>query len=207
MTVEFGQLPADLNVSRETQERLEIYATLLKKWNTRINLVSPGTISELWTRHIVDSIQLEQFAPQKTLEWCDLGAGAGLPGIPVAAMRQEKFPDEVMTLIDSDTRKAAFMSEAARAMGLKTMVKTIRLGANSGKLSPFDLVSARALAPLPRLLEYASPYIGPDTICLFPKGKNRAIEIEEASRAWQMELEEVQSVSVMKTALSCASGG
>lgn len=75
MTVEFGQLPADLNVSRETQERLEIYATLLKKWNTRINLVSPGTISELWTRHIVDSIQLEQFAPQKTLEWCDLGQG------------------------------------------------------------------------------------------------------------------------------------
>lgn len=190
-----GDLPPEFDVSRETRERLEIYSALLIKWNRKINLVAPGTISEMWSRHIIDSIQLNDLSPQEQSTWCDLGAGAGLPGLPVAAIRQEKFPDEVITLIDSDTRKAAFMSEAAREMGVNARILTTRLGKSYPAVTPFDIVSARALAPLPRLLEYAAPFTGPDTVCLFPKGKNRSGEIEEASRSWQMDLEEVLSRS------------
>lgn len=184
-------------VSRETRERLEIYAELLSRWNRRINLVSPATINDLWTRHISDSIQLAALAPETARTWIDLGSGAGLPGLIVAAARQSANPLERMVVVDSDSRKCAFMSEAARAMNIAVEVRAQRLGSRaSAKVAePFDIISARALAPLPLLLDYAGPFIGKSTICLFPKGKTRNGEIAEAQRSWHMKLEEIPSVS------------
>ncbi|QIE56288.1 16S rRNA (guanine(527)-N(7))-methyltransferase RsmG [Pikeienuella piscinae] len=179
-------------VSRETHARLEIYAELLARWNRKINLVSPGSISDLWRRHIIDSTQLAYLAPMDARSWVDLGSGAGLPGLLVAAVRQETAPLERMVLIDSDTRKSAFMAEASRAMGVTVTIETRRLGEHI-EPRPFDVVSARALSPLPKLLDYAEPFITSKTICLFPKGRNRATEIAAASRAWNMKVKEIES--------------
>lgn len=192
-----GRLIGIETVSRETLDRLETYADLLARWNQRINLVSPGTIKDLWKRHISDSIQLAALAPKRAETWIDLGSGAGLPGLIVAAARQDFDPLERMVVVDSDSRKCAFMSEAARAMNIPVEVRSQRLAIRSGEKAaePFDIISARALAPLPLLLDYAAPFIKNTTICLFPKGKTRNTEIAEAQRSWHMKLEEIPSVS------------
>ncbi|WP_340109832.1 16S rRNA (guanine(527)-N(7))-methyltransferase RsmG [Pikeienuella sp. HZG-20] len=195
MTVEIG---AGLRVSRETFERFEVYAQLLARWNKKINLVSAATIKDLWTRHIVDCAQIERLAPSDAKTWVDLGSGAGLPGLLVAAIRHEAAQPIRMHLIDSDSRKAAFIAEAARAMGISVSIDTNRLGAhetNPQQRETFDVVSARALAPLPRLLEYAEPFIGPSTICLFPKGKARESEIMAATQAFHMNMDEIPSIT------------
>lgn len=191
---------ARVDVSRETYERLEIYAELLARWNRKINLVSPESIADLWRRHVVDSVQLARLAPEAARSWVDLGSGAGLPGLLVAAVRQEAFPLEKMVLIDSDQRKAAFMAEASRAMQVPVTIEIRRLGEPT-EPEPFDVISARALAPLPKLLDYAEPFVSDRSICLFPKGKNRSSEIETASLAWSITIDEIQSRSSDESAV------
>ena len=176
------------NVPRETLDRLAIYVDLLGQWNRRINLVSANTMGDVWRRHILDSAQLFKLLPRRTQILTDLGSGAGLPGLILAAMG---VPD--VHLIESDLRKATFLREAARLMGIKVTVHPDRIE----RVVAFaaDAVVARACAPLSQLLEYADKFVSQQTVCLFLKGETAAEELDAARASWTMAAELVPSLS------------
>lgn len=178
------------NVSRETLDRLRTYATLLEKWQKAINLVAPNTLPELWSRHFLDSAQLLSLAPPDTQRWLDLGSGGGFPGLVIAALGVPQERNICVHLVESDQRKTAFMREAARAMGISPVFHVKRIEA----LDPAALheamggapqvISARALAPLTELFGLAHRLAGPDTLYLFPKGRQAQDELTGARRYW-----------------------
>lgn len=174
-------------VSRETMERLQAYAELLVKWQPRINLVGPDTVPELWRRHFFDSAQLMPLvgAVRRVV---DLGSGAGFPGLVLAVMGASD-----VHLIESDARKCAFLREAARVAATAVTVHNRRIE----QVAPLaaDLVTARALAPLPRLLEWAAPHLGEGGRCLFLKGKGSEDELTAAAKDWNIAVERVPSLS------------
>jgi 16S rRNA (guanine527-N7)-methyltransferase len=194
-----AEFPREFDVSRETCERLEAYIALLTRWNARINLVAPATIDTAWTRHIADSAQLFGLAPASASSWIDLGSGAGLPGLPVAALAAEKLPGLHVTLVESDTRKATFVATAAREMGLDVTVEPRRIEALAQR--PYDVVSARALAPLDRLCALAHRFsnrhtvrhAGAGTVFLFPKGARLDSELTAATAGWHIRAERIAS--------------
>ena len=176
-----GLFPA---VSRETWDRLDIFAAQLAKWQKTINLVSPKTLGEIWTRHIADSLQLLDFVPDDARIFVDLGSGGGLPGLVVAAALAGR-PDAIFHLVESDQRKAAFLREAARAMNVPVKIHNKRIeDALESWPHGADVVSARALAPLPELLSLAAPLLKAGTIGLFPKGQDIESEMTEATKYW-----------------------
>lgn len=182
-------------VSRETFARLEAIAGLLEKWQRTINLVAPATLPEVWSRHIGDSLQLINHVGEKPLRWADLGSGGGFPGLVVAAVLAER-PGSEMHLVESDTRKAAFLREAARHAGLPVSVHAARIEQVAEKLAPgTDVVSARALAPLPKLLDLAAPFLAAGAIGLFPKGRDAERELTDALGSWTLDHELHPSVS------------
>ncbi|WP_371170162.1 16S rRNA (guanine(527)-N(7))-methyltransferase RsmG [Aliiroseovarius sp. 2305UL8-7] len=174
-------------VSRETMERLEIYAGLLSKWNPAINLVAPSTISDLWTRHFLDSIQVYEQGGVHVGKWCDLGTGGGFPGLITAIVAQEHDPDRRTICIESDVRKATFLRTVIRETGINVSVIAQRIE----QVSPqgAEVVSARALAPLDRLLGFAQPHLSTGGICIFLKGENYQSEVNEALENWQFDLD------------------
>lgn len=176
---------AAYGVSRETIERLQIYHAALLAWNPRINLISRKTESEIWSRHFADSAQLAVHGQPGI--WADLGAGAGFPGLVIAAMQ----PDRSMTLVESDQRKAAFLISTAHKMGLSLRVESVRIEA----LDPLNaqVLSARALAPLDQLLEFAARHLAGDGICLFPKGAQAESELTLARQNWHIDAELIVS--------------
>jgi len=175
----------DWSVSRETSERLEAYVALLRKWNAHINLVSPRSLDAVWDRHIADSAQLLDLAAGPWSSWADIGSGGGLPGVIVAIMSAVAGPKGGVTLVESDSRKAAFLGEVSRACGVSFEVVCGR-AETAGPLSA-DVLSARALAPLVELLEFADRHVEPQGICLFPKGETVHTEIEVARSRWWFE--------------------
>jgi 16S rRNA (guanine527-N7)-methyltransferase len=185
---EFGRA---FGVSRETLRRLEIYVELIRQWNKKINLVSPATIDAVWQRHIADSAQLLELAPPRARSWIDLGSGAGLPGIPVAIIAAERQLQLQVTLAESGLRKAAFLHVAVRELGLRATVEARRI--ESLPPRPFDVVSARALAPLDRLCALAPRFGGPGTVFLFPKGARLDSELTAAARHWHIRAERIPS--------------
>ena len=167
-------------VPRETIHRLTRYGELLTHWQARANLVAASTLPALWSRHFADSAQLRALAPNARL-WLDLGSGAGFPGLVVAILETGR-PDFRMHLVESNRKKCAFLAEVARETKAPVEIHAMRiedLAESAQSLSP-DVVSARALAPLPRLLELASPFFGPATRGLFLKGREAESEIEAA---------------------------
>lgn len=173
------------SVSRETEaealrQALITYAALLEKWQKSLNLVGPSTLPDLWTRHILDSAQIFPLLPPQTHTLLDLGSGAGLPGLILALMG---VPD--VHLVESDLRKGAFLREAARHCGAKITLHTCRIES----LAPFpaDVITARALAPLPKLLGLCHPFTTPETLCFFPKGGQAESELHEARQEWSFE--------------------
>lgn len=175
---------APYGVSRETLDRLEALAVVLAKWNPRINLVAKGTLPQIWTRHIADSAQVFGLAPPDARTWIDLGSGGGFPGLVIGALAAEKNPGLDLTLVESDTRKCAFLSTAAHEMGVALTVLPRRIEALERRA--YDVISARALASLDKLLEFAEPLAGPGTICLFPKGAGAAEELTRAAASWHI---------------------
>lgn len=164
---------------------------LLARWNRRINLVAPGTLENAWERHVADSAQLFELRPAGAQSWIDLGAGGGLPGLPVAALAAEKAPELRVTLVEAGRRKAAFLASAAREMGLDIAIESRRI--EDMPASPYDVVSARALAPLDRLCSLAHRFGGPGTVFLFPKGRQFDSELTAATARWHIQAERIAS--------------
>lgn len=183
-------------VSRETLERLKTYEVLLKRWQKTINLVAPSTIDHIWHRHFADSAQLWAARPADAGHWLDIGSGAGFPGLVLAILGAETGQTR-HTLIESDSRKAAFLRETAREAGVAVDILCARIEtpATSAKVGKVNCVSARALAPLPRLLELAAPYFGSVTVGLFSKGREVTAEIEESTRSWSFDFELMPSLT------------
>lgn len=173
----------DLDVSRETNERLHIYAKLLRTWNPKINLVAPSTLPDLWSRHFVDSAQLYALVPDDFDHWVDLGSGGGFPGLVIAILAQEQAGISRVTLVESDGRKSAFLRTVLRETGVSATVITKRIEA----VPPLSasVVSARALAPLSKLLEFAHLHLSETGIALLQKGQSWEKEMPDAESAWQ----------------------
>ena len=168
-----------LDVSRETEERLAGYVALLRRWQTIKNLVGPGTLDTVWTRHIADSAQLLPLAPDAR-SWADMGSGAGFPGLVVAILLRDR-PGAVVHLIESNHRKCAFLREVARETQAPVEVHAGRIEDVVPILAGIDALSARALAPLPQLLLWGKGLIDAGTLGLFLKGDD--VNRESASVA------------------------
>lgn len=201
------------NVSRETCSRLETYQALLQKWQKAINLVGASTIDDFWRRHAADSAQLLALAPTHWQKWLDIGSGGGFPGLVIALLLAERTalndalndaPPAMVHLIESDQRKCTFMRTVIRETGALAEVHEGRVedialekAGGSDVFTQIDVISARALAPLPRLLELAAPYFAThtntETKGLFLKGKNWAEELQKAEQYWQFDVEVVES--------------
>jgi 16S rRNA (guanine527-N7)-methyltransferase len=181
-----------LNVSRETLDRLKIFEQVLLKWNPKINLVSRNSLDDLWTRHIIDSVQVFRCVSSPN-HWVDMGSGGGLPGVIVAIMAAEESPDTKVTLIESDQRKSAFLRTAARECGAKLTVISKRI--EQADPQNADVLSARALADLSLLLEFSERHLTPTGTALFPKGANWKKEVDNARQRWRFDFEPITSLT------------
>jgi 16S rRNA (guanine527-N7)-methyltransferase len=170
-------------VSHETLARLKVYVGLLADWNARHNLVSKNSLEDVWRRHVWDSAQLIRFVPDSANSLVDLGSGAGFPGLVLAVLLRER-PGFKTVLYESIAKKCAFLIAAAERMQIAVEVRNARM--EEARPEPFDLVTARACAPLIRLLGYARPFQGPGTLNLFLKGQNVAAELTEARTSWKL---------------------
>ena len=181
--------PADFaaatGVSRETLARLKAYMALLEEWNARHNLVSAASLAEVWRRHVWDSAQLFALIPAEARSLVDLGSGAGFPGLVLAAMARER-PGFRTVLHESIAKKCRFLEAAAERMELQVEVRNGRM--EEAAPEPFDVVTARACAPLVKLLGYAQAFQGPETVNLFLKGQSVEVELTEAHKSWRMKL-------------------
>ncbi len=179
------------NVSRETYDRLRLYEALLLKWNSAINLVSRHSLAEVWQRHFVDSAQLLKFLPIGCSSWADLGSGGGFPGLVVAILAAEVSPTTTFTLVESDQRKATFLRQVCRETGIGATVLTDRIE----QTPPLNaaVVSARALAPLSLLCQYAARHGAVGSLAVFQKGATFEDELTEARRNWLFDCEPHQS--------------
>lgn len=174
-------------VPRETAERLAEYERLVIAENSRQNLVSRGTIEEFWTRHVLDSAQLVRFEPRPGASWIDLGSGAGLPGVVVACLVAGP-----VTLVEPRALRADFLRRVVERLGLGATVIQAKAESVTGR---FDVVTARAVAPLAKLLHLSRSFSTTNTLHLFPKGKSARIELADAQREWQGEFHVEPSVT------------
>ncbi|HET7880567.1 MAG TPA: 16S rRNA (guanine(527)-N(7))-methyltransferase RsmG [Acetobacteraceae bacterium] len=174
------------SVSRETLSRLDCFATLLIRWNPSINLIAKADEGQLWERHIADCVQLAEFLNPRPERGIDLGSGAGFPGLILAIAAGIPFE-----LLEADHRKAAFLREAARETSAPVRVHGKRI--EEVGIPPAPLVTARALAPLPKLLRLAFPFLAPGGVCLFMKGRAVETELTDSTCEWHMRVERIKS--------------
>lgn len=181
----FGE---NTNVSRETLKRLRSYADLLVRWQASINLVGENTLQDLWRRHFWDSAQLVPFVPKTPCVITDLGSGAGFPGLVLSILL-----DVEVNLVESSGKKLAFLREAARLTDANVVLHQGRI--ENLLLPKSDLVTARALAPLNKLLDLAVPVLSPSGACLFLKGARAEEELTEAKKEWKMRVSRFPSAT------------
>jgi 16S rRNA (guanine527-N7)-methyltransferase len=173
-------------VSRETEARLDRYVALLRKWQTKTNLVAPSTLPNLWTRHISDSLQLLSLA-STAKTWIDLGSGGGFPGVVLACALVET-PGATVHLVERIAKKAAFLREALRVTGSPGAVHLADIGDTVDRFAgPIDCVTARAVAPLHQLVGFAEPLVKRGAKALFLKGQDVEAELTEATKYWKIE--------------------
>ena len=178
------------NVSRETFERLRIYRDLLVRWQKRINLIGPSTVSDIDRRHFADCLQMAPLLGQTEIV-VDLGSGAGFPGLIIAMILDERGGGQVH-LIESAGKKCAFLREVARETGLRDGKVSVEIHQGRienvlGNLVDVSLITARALAPLPGLFELVEDRISANTRALFQKGEHYRDEIDLARKDWRFE--------------------
>lgn len=181
----------DRDVSRETIAALQALEALVRRWNPAVNLVSRASLASLWDRHIVDSVQVFDLRPESTAHWVDLGSGAGFPGLVVAILARDARVQMRITLVEADSRKATFLREAARTLGLSVTVLSDRIEALPGLDA--DVLSARALAPLAALLAFAAIHLRKGGLAIFPKGARHGDEVAAARQLWTFDCETHQS--------------
>jgi 16S rRNA (guanine527-N7)-methyltransferase len=183
----------ETRVSRETILRISEYLRALGVWRERINLIGPGEGARLWRRHVLDSLQLLKEISATDKSVADLGSGAGFPGLVLACALAEREGASV-TLVEKSPRKSQFLEAAIREVGLPARVLNQRLEVE-GDAERFDLVTARALAPLPRLLGYAHDWLKPSGKALLMKGRDAAAEVAEARETWTFEMSATPSLT------------
>ena len=173
------------NVSRESRVKLEVYVDLLLAWQKRINLIGPATANVVWERHILDALQLLPLLPKGTRLIAELGSGAGIPGLVIAIAAELEAH-----LYESNGKKAAFLREAARQTNTMAHIHMVRLETlrTEPNVPIVDCVVARALAPLPLLLDYAEPFLARGAVGLFHKGQDIDVELTEATKYWKMRI-------------------
>lgn len=177
----------EFNISDDSRRRLEIYAALLLKWQLRINLVSSATLPHLWRRHMRDSAQLHEYMPENRAPWFDIGSGAGFPGLVLTLLAEPEQAARVH-LVESDQRKAVFLSEVIRATGASAAVHSRRAEQLTPEMAGglARLITARAVAPLHQLLELTASIIGPETVFLLLKGQHIDDELTLAAKYRKM---------------------
>jgi 16S rRNA (guanine527-N7)-methyltransferase len=175
-------------VSRETFEKLIRFESQFRKWAERINLAAPSTLPQLWNRHILDSAQLLMLAPEVT-RWLDLGSGGGFPGAVLAVLLRDR-PGASIDLVESNTKKTAFLKTVLGELQAPARIHVTRIEALPADAGPFEVVTARALAALPALLELASPWLTTGAKGLFHKGRDYRREVEESRDGWRFDLVE-----------------
>lgn len=171
-------------VSESQLADLARFQDLLAEWNAVMNLVGPATIATYWTRHVLDSSQLLALAPEAKT-WADLGAGAGLPGVVLAILLKDT-PGAKVHLVESMAKRCRFLSEVVAALDLPAQVHNARAEELNLKV---DVVTARACAPMTKLLGFSWPYLHRGALGLFLKGQDVASELSEAEKAWKFEAE------------------
>ena len=171
---------AQFNVPRETMDRLDAFAALLTEENLRQNLISRSSAASLWTRHIADSAQLLLFSPPHPGSWVDLGSGAGFPGLIVAALHHGP-----VTLVEERKLRIEFLRHAAQLLGVEKKTEILAARAERLPRRTFDVISARAFARLPRLIDLGTRFSTAKTRWILPKGRNAQSELEAAESSWQ----------------------
>jgi len=175
-------------IASDARARLDRFADLLLRWNSRINLISRADEAALWPRHILDSAQLVPLLPSAPGTLIDLGSGGGFPGLVLALLTSWR-----VHLVESDQRKAAFLREAARETGAAVTIHAVR--AETLRIVPAQVVTARALAPIAALLPLAVPLLAMDGVGLFPKGRGAEAELTATAAEWHMRVERFPSLT------------
>lgn len=180
-------------------EDLRTFHSLLLKWTGSINLISKNSISDAWRRHIEDSVQIYQYSETVEGHWVDLGSGGGLPAIVCAILARADNAKTLFTLVESDTRKATFLRTAARTLDLPVTVHAERVES----LDPLgaEILSARAFAPLPKLLGLAHPHLSTNARLILPKGRQVEAEIIAAQKEWRFKMEKHPSITDTASAI------
>lgn len=189
---QFGpeEFAAETGVSRETLARLKTYVGMLEDWNARHNLVSAGSLADVWRRHVWDSAQLAKYVPADARTLADLGSGAGFPGLVLAELLRDRVR---VTLFESIAKKCAFLQAVSDRLELNSRIENSRMEA--APTESFDVITARACAPLDKLLGYAQHFAGSNTVCLLLKGQNVGSELTEARKHWKMSLQQHPSLT------------
>ena len=188
-----GEITELFNVSRESFEKLQIYANLLEKWQKRINLVGPQEVSRIWSRHIADALQLVDYIPQEMKCAVDIGTGPGIPGVIISAvLGSQGFH---VHLVESNGKKAAFLREAVREMKISADVHCARIESlyEEQWVDGVDVVFARALAPLPKLMDLAAPFVKKSKKMLLLKGLDVDSELTETTKCWNVDYQKYPS--------------
>jgi len=191
---------AGRDVSRETFRRLETFVEILKSSANEQNLIARSTLDQVWERHILDSAQLVRFQPSPAAGWLDIGSGAGLPGIVIALLVEGS-----VTLVEPRRLRVEFLRNATDALDLAERVK-IEHAKVERVTDKFDVITARAVAPLSRLFEISSHLSTKKTVWALPKGRSAREELAEAQRAWQGMFHVEQSVTDPDSYIVVASG-
>ena len=189
---------ATLGVSRESLGRIEVLVSILERWQKRINLIAPSTLSQVWNRHILDSAQLLPLIPKGVEAIADLGSGGGFPSLVLAAIQPAK-----VHLYESNAKKAAFLEEALRQMKVEGVVHRQRLERRKSppNMPRVQLVTARAFAPLDELLAYAEPFMTEGATGLFHKGQDIDAELTQAAKSWKISAQKHSSLTDSKAVI------
>jgi 16S rRNA (guanine527-N7)-methyltransferase len=191
----------DFNVSRETLEALETFTAFLADENERQNLVSRGTLASVWERHVLDSAQLLRFAPAAHASWLDLGTGAGFPGLIVGLLHQGP-----VVMIEERKKRVEFLHRAAEILRIADKVEIYCSRVERIDSLPFDVISARAFAPLEKLFDLTHSFSTAKTRWILPKGRNAASELEAAKSSWQGDFRLEQSITDADAQIIVAEG-
>lgn len=183
-------LDSHFDVPRGTWDKLEAFIQFLKAEAAQQNLISASTLDHIWTRHIVDSAQLLAFAPAESGQWIDLGSGAGFPGIVIALLSEWR-----VLLVESRAKRIDYLNRAIERLGLTDQVSVAGMPVERVDSQKFDVISARAFAPLPKLLDLSAQFSTDKTKWLLPKGRNAVNELEEARKAWDLDFSVQPSVT------------